>query len=162
MMAGMHSLFCCPLCACRHFFHVPDSMCCMMQEICETWKLRTPNEWEPIQWWSQLLSWRNQARRLPYQLGLPATRWIVAEIEVPYSRYPYSHVFVQVYNLTIRQFGALQSIAPNMHQMGYRCAILKGRVMLMLRAVACCQMTISRSTALPTSTAPPPLLCTMV
>lgn len=28
----------------------------------------------------------------------------------------------QVYNLTIRQFGALQSIAPNMHQMGYRCA----------------------------------------
>lgn len=33
-----------------------------VQEICETWKLRTPNEWEPIQWWSQLLSWRNQAR----------------------------------------------------------------------------------------------------
>ena len=29
--------------------------------------------------------------------------------------------FMQVYNLTIRQFGALQSIAPNMHQMGYRC-----------------------------------------
>ena len=28
---------------------------------------------------------------------------------------------MQVYNLTIRQFGALQSIAPNMHQMGYRC-----------------------------------------
>ncbi|KAL4439666.1 hypothetical protein ABPG75_002667 [Micractinium tetrahymenae] len=55
------------------------------KDICETWKLRTPNEWEPIQWWSQLLSWRNQ-----------------------------------VYNLTIRQFGALQSIAPNMHQMGYR------------------------------------------
>ena len=27
---------------------------------------------------------------------------------------------LQVYNLTIRQFGALQSIAPNMHQMGYR------------------------------------------
>ncbi|KAL4854024.1 Transcription-associated protein 1 [Chlorella vulgaris] len=26
----------------------------------------------------------------------------------------------KVYNLTIRQFGALQSIAPNMHQMGYR------------------------------------------
>lgn len=33
----------------------------VLQEICETWKLRTPNEWEPIQWWSQLLSWRNQA-----------------------------------------------------------------------------------------------------
>lgn len=32
---------------------------------------------------------------------------------------------VQVYNLTIRQFGALQSIAPNMHQMGYRWADLQ-------------------------------------
>jgi hypothetical protein len=31
-----------------------------VQEICETWKLRTPNDWEPIHWWSQLLSWRNQ------------------------------------------------------------------------------------------------------
>ncbi|PRW20618.1 transformation transcription domain-associated [Chlorella sorokiniana] len=30
------------------------------KEICETWKLRTPNDWEPIHWWSQLLSWRNQ------------------------------------------------------------------------------------------------------
>jgi transformation/transcription domain-associated protein len=31
-----------------------------IQEICETWKLRSPNEWEPIQWWSQVLTWRNQ------------------------------------------------------------------------------------------------------
>ena len=34
--------------------------------------------------------------------------------------YPSSLAPLQVYNLTIRQFGALQSIAPNMHQMGYR------------------------------------------
>ena len=55
------------------------------KDICETWKLRTPNDWEPLLWWSDLLTWRNQ-----------------------------------VYNLTIRQFGSLQAVAPTMHQMGYR------------------------------------------
>ncbi|RMZ56591.1 hypothetical protein APUTEX25_003771, partial [Auxenochlorella protothecoides] len=31
-----------------------------LKDICETWKLRTPNEWEPVRWWSDLLTWRNQ------------------------------------------------------------------------------------------------------
>lgn len=31
------------------------------QEVTEnTWKLRLPNEWEPIRWWSDLLTWRCQ------------------------------------------------------------------------------------------------------
>ena len=63
------------------------------QEICETWKLRTPNEWEPIQWWSQLLSWRNQVgqqrspggRQCHARLG--ANRWtndcLCGEMQIP-------------------------------------------------------------------------------
>lgn len=43
----------------------------LVQEICETWKLRTPNDWEPVQWWSQLLSWRNQVRPAEVLLGVP-------------------------------------------------------------------------------------------
>ncbi len=32
-----------------------------MQEVTEnTWKLRLPNEWEPVRWWSDLLTWRCQ------------------------------------------------------------------------------------------------------
>jgi transformation/transcription domain-associated protein len=81
----------------------------LLQEICESWKLRTPNELEPLQWWSQLLSWRNQARQcfIPCAFNCRPSSQTCAACS-------------QVYNLTIRQFGALQSIAPNMHQMGYR------------------------------------------
>ena len=43
-------------------------------------------EWEPVRWWSDLLTWRNQ-----------------------------------VYNVTIRQFATMQTLAPSLHQMGYRC-----------------------------------------
>jgi transformation/transcription domain-associated protein len=56
-----------------------------LKDVCDTWKLRTPNEWEPLRWWSDVLTWRNQ-----------------------------------VYNMTIRQFSALQAAAPTLHQMGYR------------------------------------------
>lgn len=31
-----------------------------LKDIAETWKLRTPNEWEPVRWWSDILTWRNQ------------------------------------------------------------------------------------------------------
>lgn len=31
-----------------------------LKDICDTWKLRTPNEWEPVRWWSDVLMWRNQ------------------------------------------------------------------------------------------------------
>jgi transformation/transcription domain-associated protein len=30
-----------------------------LKDIADTWKLRTPNEWEPVQWWSDILTWRN-------------------------------------------------------------------------------------------------------
>ena len=56
-----------------------------LKDIADTWKLRTPNEWEPVQWWSDILTWRNH-----------------------------------VYNTTIRQFSNLQSVNPNLHQLGYR------------------------------------------
>ena len=56
-----------------------------LKDIADTWKLRTPNDWEPIQWWSDILTWRNH-----------------------------------VYNTTIRQFSNLQSVNPNLHQLGYR------------------------------------------
>ena len=29
------------------------------QDILETWRLRTPNEWEPLTVWSDVLTWRN-------------------------------------------------------------------------------------------------------
>ena len=29
------------------------------QDILETWRLRTPNEWEPLTVWSDVLNWRN-------------------------------------------------------------------------------------------------------
>lgn len=31
-----------------------------LKDITDTWKLRTPNEWECVQWWSDILTWRNQ------------------------------------------------------------------------------------------------------
>jgi hypothetical protein len=31
-----------------------------LRDITDTWKLRTPNEWEPVRWWSDVLTWRNQ------------------------------------------------------------------------------------------------------
>jgi transformation/transcription domain-associated protein len=31
-----------------------------LKDIADTWKLRTPNEWEPVRWWSDVLTWRNQ------------------------------------------------------------------------------------------------------
>ena len=30
-----------------------------MQDILETWRLRTPNEWEQLTVWSDVLTWRN-------------------------------------------------------------------------------------------------------
>lgn len=30
-----------------------------LKDIADTWKLRTPNEWEPVHWWSDILTWRN-------------------------------------------------------------------------------------------------------
>ncbi len=30
-----------------------------MQDILETWRLRTPNEWEPVSAWADVLIWRN-------------------------------------------------------------------------------------------------------
>jgi len=56
-----------------------------LKDIADTWKLRTPNEWEGVRWWSDILTWRNH-----------------------------------VYNTTIRQFSNLQSVNPNLHQLGYR------------------------------------------
>ena len=56
-----------------------------LKDIADTWKLRTPNEWEPVRWWSDILTWRNH-----------------------------------VYNTTIRQFGNLRNVNPNLHQLGYR------------------------------------------
>lgn len=35
-----------------------------LKDIADTWKLRTPNEWEPIRWWSDILTWRNQVYNL--------------------------------------------------------------------------------------------------
>lgn len=29
------------------------------QDILETWRLRTPNEWEPLGTWADVLNWRN-------------------------------------------------------------------------------------------------------
>ena len=29
------------------------------QDILETWRLRTPNEWEPVSAWADILIWRN-------------------------------------------------------------------------------------------------------
>ena len=31
-----------------------------LRDITDTWKLRTPNEWEGVRWWSDILTWRNQ------------------------------------------------------------------------------------------------------
>jgi transformation/transcription domain-associated protein len=94
---------------------VKSCMIAPLQEICETWKLRTPNEWEPIQWWSQVLSWRNQ---VCFPCSLLADEYLL--LHLPWHE---RHAMLQVYNLTIRQFGAMQNIAPNMHQMGYRCTV---------------------------------------
>ena len=30
-----------------------------LQDILETWRLRTPNEWEQLTVWSDVLTWRN-------------------------------------------------------------------------------------------------------
>jgi len=30
----------------------------LVQDIMETWRLRTPNEWDPVPWWSEILIWR--------------------------------------------------------------------------------------------------------
>ena len=32
----------------------------LLQETLETWRLRMPNDWEPVLWWGDLLAWRNQ------------------------------------------------------------------------------------------------------
>jgi hypothetical protein len=32
---------------------------CDLQDILETWRLRTPNEWEPLSAWADVLTWRN-------------------------------------------------------------------------------------------------------
>ena len=88
-----------------------------MQEICETWKLRTPNDWEPVHWWSQLLSWRNQvAMCLQASLIFGSVESYRACNKQNRSSSASLDNRMQVYNLTIRQFGALQSIAPNMRE----------------------------------------------
>jgi len=38
-----------------------------LKDICDTWKLRVPNEWEPVKWWSDILTWRNQIYNLTIQ-----------------------------------------------------------------------------------------------
>ena len=38
-----------------------------LKDICDTWKLRTPNEWESVRWWSDILTWRNQMYNMTIQ-----------------------------------------------------------------------------------------------
>ena len=39
----------------------------LIQDVMETWRLRTPNRWDPVPWWNEVLSWRG------YMYGIIAT-----------------------------------------------------------------------------------------
>jgi transformation/transcription domain-associated protein len=30
----------------------------LIQDVMETWRLRTPNKWDPVPWWNEVLTWR--------------------------------------------------------------------------------------------------------
>jgi len=30
----------------------------LVQDVMETWRLRTPNRWDPVPWWNEILTWR--------------------------------------------------------------------------------------------------------
>ena len=30
----------------------------LVQDVMETWRLRTPNRWDPVPWWNEVLTWR--------------------------------------------------------------------------------------------------------
>jgi len=36
----------------------------LVQDIMETWRLRTPNDWDPIPWWSEILMWRGNMHNI--------------------------------------------------------------------------------------------------
>jgi transformation/transcription domain-associated protein len=36
----------------------------LVQDIMETWRLRTPNDWDPIPWWSEILVWRGNMHNI--------------------------------------------------------------------------------------------------
>jgi len=36
----------------------------LVQDIMETWRLRTPNEWDPVPWWSEILMWRGNMHNI--------------------------------------------------------------------------------------------------
>ena len=39
----------------------------LIQDVMETWRLRTPNRWDPVPWWNEVLTWRG------YVYGIIAT-----------------------------------------------------------------------------------------
>lgn len=85
----------------------------MVQDIMETWRLRTPNEWERFSTWSDVLIWRNQIYNIVinafkgyaelqpqlYQLGYRDKAWNVNRCPFPsmciseVSTHMYSHNF---------------------------------------------------------------------
>ena len=105
------------------------------KDICETWKLRTPNDWEPLRWWggwggwaachgcaggggylvfaTHPGSWGGGLRR-PYSWhAAPHTLPPCPGLPLPWLPRPHRWSDLlswrnMVYNLTIRQFGALQ------------------------------------------------------
>jgi len=36
----------------------------LVQDIMETWRLRTPNDWDPVPWWSEILMWRGNMHNI--------------------------------------------------------------------------------------------------
>lgn len=75
-----------------HFFgHMHCLQFIVGQDIMETWRLRTPNEWDSFKIWSDVLIWRNQVYNIVinafkdlnetnpqlYQLGYRDKAWTI-------------------------------------------------------------------------------------
>lgn len=53
-----------------------------LKDLMETWRLRTPNEWESLRHWQDLLMWRNQIYSIVilnfenFRVRIPGLAWL--------------------------------------------------------------------------------------
>lgn len=59
----------------------PEHSYARLKDILETWRLRTPNEWEPLSHWCDVLMWRHQI------YSITANKFNNLEPAVPHLRH---------------------------------------------------------------------------
>lgn len=99
----------------------PDHSYSDVKDILETWRLRLPNEWDPLLHWQDVLVWRNTVYNVVisvsrFDRGLTRFDWAMAGILLQNTLHMYLNTCTT--HMTISKLLTGIQVPPHMHRMG--------------------------------------------